>query len=244
MRRGRFRAGRSAQAAGCRTPQAADGQGAATWTRWQTSCCAPTSKISPPETGKLALRNSGFDVRALYGASTTTTGTPSERCPWGWCGRVAGRMVGSPTSTGSPPGAASSSTRRDAMRRWRPTLSSLRSFDFGALPRPAPDSRTTREPSCRRSCSTTRRRPIEQLVELRPDVRTGCAAPNRSADSSVVDESVLFRVVGGPDVMAAQMRHLLVSDGSCRTWVVPVLPFTAGLPTGAHGPLHVAGDSG
>ena len=46
--------------------------------------------------------------------------------------------------------------------------------------------------------------------------------------TAVVDESVLFREVGGPDVMAAQMRHL-GELAELPHVVVRVLPFTAGL---------------
>ena len=69
---------------------------------------------------------------------------------------------------------------------------------------------------------------IGQLVELRSrrQERLRGHAPLRM--TAVVDESVLFRVVGGPDVMAAQMRHLLDLIALPHV-VVRVLPFTAGL---------------
>jgi hypothetical protein len=46
--------------------------------------------------------------------------------------------------------------------------------------------------------------------------------------TGVIDESVLSRVVGAPDVMAAQMRHLLDLMELPHV-VLRVLPFTAGL---------------
>ena len=69
---------------------------------------------------------------------------------------------------------------------------------------------------------------IAQLVELRVrrQDRLWSADPLRL--TSVVDESVLFRLVGGPEVMDAQMRHLL--DLMELPHVdVRILPFTAGI---------------
>ncbi len=69
---------------------------------------------------------------------------------------------------------------------------------------------------------------ITQLVELRArrQDRLHGATPLRF--TAVVDESVLHREVGGPDVMAAQMRHLLELM-ELPHLDVRVLPFTAGL---------------
>ena len=46
--------------------------------------------------------------------------------------------------------------------------------------------------------------------------------------TAVIDESELLRVVGGPDVMAAQLRHLLELTELPHV-DVRVLPFTAGV---------------
>lgn len=69
---------------------------------------------------------------------------------------------------------------------------------------------------------------IEQLVELRlrRQDRLRDADPLRL--TVVVDESVLFRTVGGPEVMAAQMRHLVELMDQSHV-VVRVLPFSAGV---------------
>ncbi len=69
---------------------------------------------------------------------------------------------------------------------------------------------------------------IGQLVELRArrQDRLHSATPLRL--TAVVDESVLHREVGGPDVMAAQMRRLLELT-ELPHLDVRVLPFTAGL---------------
>ena len=69
---------------------------------------------------------------------------------------------------------------------------------------------------------------IEQLVELRLRRQERLRGPDPLQFTAVVDESVLFREVGGPEVMAAQMRHLLDLMALPQV-VVRVLPFTAGL---------------
>jgi transcriptional regulator with XRE-family HTH domain len=69
---------------------------------------------------------------------------------------------------------------------------------------------------------------IEQLVELRLRRQDRLRGADPLRLTAVVDESVLFRVVGGPDVMTAQMRHLLDLMELPHV-VIRVLPFTAGL---------------
>jgi transcriptional regulator with XRE-family HTH domain len=69
---------------------------------------------------------------------------------------------------------------------------------------------------------------IEQLVELRLRRQERLRAADPLRVTAVVDESVLLRVVGGPEVMAGQMRHLLDLMDLPHV-VVRVLPFTAGL---------------
>lgn len=69
---------------------------------------------------------------------------------------------------------------------------------------------------------------IEQLVELRRRRQERLYADEPLRLTVVVDESVLLRVVGGPDVMAAQLRHL-VELMALPHVVVRVLPFTAGV---------------
>jgi len=69
---------------------------------------------------------------------------------------------------------------------------------------------------------------IEQLVELRLRRQERLRAADPLRVTAVVDESVLYREVGGPEVMAAQLRHLLDLITLPHV-VVRVLPFTAGL---------------
>ena len=69
---------------------------------------------------------------------------------------------------------------------------------------------------------------IEQLVELRLRRQQRLHGIDPLRMTAIVDESVLFRVVGGADVMVQQMRHLLDLMELPHV-VVRVLPFTAGL---------------
>ena len=69
---------------------------------------------------------------------------------------------------------------------------------------------------------------VEQLVELRARRQDRLHTTDPLRLTAVIDESVLFRVVGGADVMVAQMRHLLDLAELAHV-VVRVLPFTAGL---------------
>jgi transcriptional regulator with XRE-family HTH domain len=68
---------------------------------------------------------------------------------------------------------------------------------------------------------------IGQLVELRLRRQDRLWSTDPLRLTAVVDESLLFRGVGGPDVMAAQMRHLLDLMELPHV-VVRILPFTAG----------------
>jgi transcriptional regulator with XRE-family HTH domain len=104
---------------------------------------------------------------------------------------------------------------------------SLRSFDFGALHGLLQTADYTRAVLSAQLPHHSARA-IEQLVELRLRRQDRLRGPEPLRLTSVVDESVLFRVVGGPDVMAAQMRHLLALMELPHV-VVRVLPFTAGL---------------
>lgn len=103
----------------------------------------------------------------------------------------------------------------------------LRSFDFGALHGllQIPDyTRAVLSAQLPRHSAQA----IQQLVELRVRRQDRLRGADPLRFTAVVDESVLFREVGGRDVMAAQMHHLL--DLLELTHVsVRVLPFTAGL---------------
>ena len=104
---------------------------------------------------------------------------------------------------------------------------SLRSFDFGIL------HGLLQTPDYARavlSAQLPHHSPhvIEQLVELRlrRQDRLQDADPLRL--TAVVDESVLLRVVGAPDVMRAQVRHVLALMELPHV-TVRILPFSAGV---------------
>lgn len=52
----------------------------------------------------------------------------------------------------------------------------------------------------------------------------------------VLDESVLHRVIGGPEIMRAQFERLLEPN---HPLTVQILPFSAGAHAGVDGPLHI-----
>ena len=71
---------------------------------------------------------------------------------------------------------------------------------------------------------------IEQLVTLRlkrQEALTRAEDPLRY--SAVVDESVLCRVVGGPEVMRGQLQHLLRVADAVPTVDLRILPFSEGM---------------
>jgi transcriptional regulator with XRE-family HTH domain len=79
---------------------------------------------------------------------------------------------------------------------------------------------------------------VEVLVMARMERQAILAAERRPVLWYVLDESVLRRAVGGPDVMDAQMDKLIAA-GSAGGTVLQVLPFVAGDQAGADGPITV-----
>ena len=103
----------------------------------------------------------------------------------------------------------------------------LRSFDFGTL------HGLLQSPEYTRAVLSSQlphhsAQEIDQLVELRVRRQERLHAVDPLHITAVIDESLLFRVVGGPDVMAAQLRHLLHLMDLPHV-VVRVLPFGAGV---------------
>lgn len=103
----------------------------------------------------------------------------------------------------------------------------LRSFDFGAL------HGLLQIPDYARAVLSAQlphhsAREIEQLIELRVRRQDRLRGADPLRFTVVVDQSLLYRVVGSPAVMAAQMRHLLDLMREPHV-VVRVLPFTAGV---------------
>lgn len=71
---------------------------------------------------------------------------------------------------------------------------------------------------------------IDQLVEVRMRRQQALAGP--VVLSAVIDEGALWRVVGGPEIMRAQLRHLLAQPPNVT---IKVIPFSAGAHTGMSG---------
>lgn len=58
---------------------------------------------------------------------------------------------------------------------------------------------------------------------------------------AIIDEAVLHRPVGGPEVMAAQLEHLAKLASSLPHVTIQVLPFSAGAHAGMDGPFLILG---
>ncbi|MBB4762713.1 helix-turn-helix domain-containing protein [Amorphoplanes digitatis] len=68
---------------------------------------------------------------------------------------------------------------------------------------------------------------IDRRVALRLKRQGRLTAPNPLTLVAIIDESAVRRVVGGPDVMNEQLRHLL-DTAQLPTVTVQILPFDAG----------------
>jgi transcriptional regulator with XRE-family HTH domain len=62
--------------------------------------------------------------------------------------------------------------------------------------------------------------------------------PGRPDLMVMLDESVLYRTIGGPDVMERQLRQLRRLAGEGRTWI-RIVPFTAAAPIALFGPFNI-----
>ncbi|GAA4876166.1 helix-turn-helix domain-containing protein [Actinomycetospora straminea] len=77
-------------------------------------------------------------------------------------------------------------------------------------------------------------RAIEKLVEVRMRRQDALKQEHGLSFSCVLDESILNRVVGSPDILRAQLEHLLATAEEEHV-DVRVLPFSAGLVPGSRG---------
>ena len=68
---------------------------------------------------------------------------------------------------------------------------------------------------------------VERLLEARLARQKILAREDRPRLSAVIDEAVIHRVVGGPDVMREQLRHLIESAQEGKT-TIQVVPYRAG----------------
>lgn len=81
---------------------------------------------------------------------------------------------------------------------------------------------------------------IERRVAARTARQELLSDPNPPEYWAVVDEAVLHRTVGGPEVMATQ-AHRLLELGQLPHVTIQVVPFTAGAHPGMEGPFLILG---
>ena len=79
---------------------------------------------------------------------------------------------------------------------------------------------------------------IDRLVDLRMQRQALLDRRPRFSLWAIVDEAVLRRPVGGPDVMCDQLRHL-VKATELPNVTLQVMPFHGGAHTGLNGPFSV-----
>ena len=76
---------------------------------------------------------------------------------------------------------------------------------------------------------------IDRRIALRVHRQNRLQGPNPLELSAIIDESVVRRTIGGRDVMAAQLRHL-IDAAQLPNVTLQILPFDAGEHTFLGGP--------
>jgi transcriptional regulator with XRE-family HTH domain len=79
---------------------------------------------------------------------------------------------------------------------------------------------------------------VERRVEVRTARQRILSREARPRLWAVIDEAVIHRVVGGPDVMRAQLQHLAEAAEQGKT-TVQIVPFGAGAHAGTTGPFVI-----
>ena len=79
---------------------------------------------------------------------------------------------------------------------------------------------------------------VESRVEVRMARQQILAREDRPRLWAVIDEAVIRRQVGGPDVMRAQLQHLADCAGQGKT-TLQVMPYQAGAHAGTTGPFII-----
>jgi len=79
---------------------------------------------------------------------------------------------------------------------------------------------------------------IERRVQVRMERQRVLAREDRPRLWAVLDEAVIRRVVGGPEVMREQLRHLIDCAEQGKT-TLQVVPFGAGAHAGTTGPFVI-----
>ena len=82
------------------------------------------------------------------------------------------------------------------------------------------------------------REDIERRVQVRMERQRILTREDRPRLWAVIDEAVIRRVVGGPEVMAEQLRHLIECAEQGKT-TLQVVPFSAGAHAGTTGPFII-----
>src|SRR5215467_3558864 len=82
------------------------------------------------------------------------------------------------------------------------------------------------------------REDVERLVQVRLERQRILGREDRPRLWAVVDEAVIRRAVGGPEVMREQLRHLIESTEQGKT-TLQVVPFGAGAHAGTTGPFVI-----
>lgn len=79
---------------------------------------------------------------------------------------------------------------------------------------------------------------IERRIQVRMERQRILAREDRPRLWAVVDEAVIRRVVGSPEVMREQLRHLIDTAEQGKT-TFQVVPFNAGAHAGTTGPFII-----
>jgi transcriptional regulator with XRE-family HTH domain len=82
------------------------------------------------------------------------------------------------------------------------------------------------------------REDIERRVQVRMERQRILTREDRPRLWAVIDEAVIRRVVGGPEVMREQLRHLIECAEQGKT-TLQVVPFSAGAHAGTTGPFII-----
>ena len=82
------------------------------------------------------------------------------------------------------------------------------------------------------------REDIERRVQVRMERQRILTREDRPRLWAVIDEAVIRRLVGGPEVMAEQLRHLIECAEQGKT-TLQVVPFSAGAHAGTTGPFII-----
>ncbi|PZG53908.1 transcriptional regulator [Spongiactinospora gelatinilytica] len=81
---------------------------------------------------------------------------------------------------------------------------------------------------------------IQRRLEVRLTRQQVLAKEDRPQFWAIIDEAVLHRLVGGPEVMGAQLDHLIAAAAEGRT-TIQVVPYTVGAHPGTIGSFIVLG---